>query len=97
MTFNQFQTRAVGAKHNPKNRKCECWKCVGKFLKKYEAKLRVMAKIKVPKYKDQTVPIQAHFRRQPNYLRGRPRAKRVVTNVLSTFLNGVVKGMSSAR
>ena len=67
-------------------KKCECFVCIRAKLKKYTD--RCTSAIRdggMPKHK-QIVPIRAHFRKHPNYLKSDPVLRRCIESVVKGIL-----------
>jgi hypothetical protein len=57
---------------------CECAKCLAAKIKLFKERIRLMNKPAFPPTQDSTVPVRAHWRRQPNHLRKQPLLRRWV-------------------
>lgn len=73
----------------PHSKKCQCGTCVAAFMSSYKQRVREMV---IPKIKSakETVPVRAHFRKQPNHLKRQPRKR----NQVHVFLEAFIKGMT---
>jgi len=52
-------------------KKCQCDSCVERKLSIYRKRVREMSQIRIPE-EDQLIPVRAHFRRHPRYLKDEP-------------------------
>lgn len=71
---------------------CWCAPCATKktvaFRTQYIEKVRLMVQVRPPRTKDALVPVRAHFRRQPNYLRKHPALRAVALKLSEPFRFG---------
>lgn len=64
-------------------KKCECPDCLKAKLKVFQQRVEDMTKMKPPASPEAMVPVQAHWRRQANYLRNSPEFRELVTEIVS--------------
>jgi hypothetical protein len=75
----------VGAGYNGHARKCECGDCVKRRVNDYLARIEDTSRM-VPSSTYHSVPVRAHWRKQPKHLKKQPKFKAALGHQLSLLM-----------